>query len=137
MLRARRCRRWPYSSRRSSSRQSRVTWLSEPMATGVPASSQWATSVRPSPRLASVLGQIGAGAARGDAVNLLVRHVGGVHQLPATIQAAVLQQPLHRPQASHLQAFFHLGHLLCDVNVDRPLGARPAARWTALAARSE
>ena len=55
-LRWRCSRRWPYSARRSSSRQSRVTWLSDPIETGTPAFSQCGRSLRPSPRLASVLG---------------------------------------------------------------------------------
>ena len=53
-----RCSRWPYSSQRNSSGQLRVTWLSEPMAMGTPACSQPSRSVRPSPRLPSVPGQM-------------------------------------------------------------------------------
>ena len=77
------------------SRQSRVTWLSDPIASAVPASSQAATSVRPSPRLAPSSGR----SRRRRRCWQHLRFPRGSHawryKLPARIEPAVLQQPLH------------------------------------------
>ena len=85
---------------RSSSRQSRVTWLSEPIDSGTPAASQRGRSGRPSPRLASVLGHSTTPAPlRGHRVDLGRRGVRGMHQLPARIERRLARQPLDRPRA--------------------------------------
>ena len=79
----------------------------------------------------------GAGTALCDAIDFLVRHVRRMHQLPALIQSTALQQPLHRAQASHPLAFVHFGHLLGDMDVDRPVGTADQARDGCLTGRAQ
>ena len=138
---ARRARRWPYSSQRSSSRQSRVTWLSEPIVIGTPASSQPGRS-------AQAVAEVGLGArgrarrrrrfAATAAISGALR-MRRVDELPARVEPALASQPLDRPRAGGGEAVVDLAGLLGDVDVDRPgeaVGERCAARRDRVRARA-
>jgi hypothetical protein len=78
----------------------------------------------PSPRLASVLGQMPATAPCARTLVFVRGHVRGMHQAPALVHRRVVQQPLHRALAAPGHAVIHLLRLLGDVDVDGRLRIR-------------
>ena len=130
-LRWRSARRWPYSSRRSSSRHARVTWLSEPIDSGTPAASQPGRSAQAVAEVGlGARAQHDAGAARGHRVDLGRRRVRGVHQLPARVERHFAGQPLDRPRAGGGEAVVDLARSA------RPRGCGSGRRSLRPAARS-
>ena len=110
---------------------------------GTPASSQPGRSQRPSPRLASVLGQrtMPAPLAATAAISCAVEWVAWTSCQRAS-RPAFANEPLDRPRAGRADALVDLAGLLGDVDVDRPgerlrRASRSAAIDAALAARSE
>ena len=120
-LRWRSTRRCEYSSRRSSSVQPRVTWLSEPMDQAPRTASQAGRSNTPSPRLASVLGQNTTDAPVRCSAHLLRAACVACTRFQRASRAACSQQPFDRGAALVPQAVLHLG-------AARRCGCAPACR---------